>query len=136
MLDALQFAFVVETTRLTDKREDKCIWNLLDNIKMQYKKFPKEIYNEYINLESGEVYKEFVRKVDIKLDISNFEKELNKYSAQFENLKDLRDKIYAHLDKKYFYDKRKINEKYSVCYQDIEDILEIIHKNLNIISRV
>lgn len=134
MLDALQFAFVVETTRLIDKREDKCIWNLLDNIKMQYKKFPKEIYNDYSNPESGEVYREFVRKVDIKLDISNFEKELNQYSTQFESLKGIRDKVYAHLDKKYFYDKRKISKKYSVCYQDIEDILKIIHKNLNIIS--
>lgn len=134
MLDSLKFAFVIETTRLINKREDKCIWKLLDNIKMQYKKFPVEMYDIFTDSETGEEYKEFIRKVDIKSDVLKFESELNQYSEQFESLKGLRDKIYAHLDKKYFYDRKKISEEYVVCYQDIEGILNIIHKNLNIIS--
>jgi len=75
-----------------------------------------------------------LKKVDVLEDIKKFEIELDKYSSQIENIKVQRDKIYAHTDKKYFYDKGNINQELKVTYDDIDNILHIIYNNLNILS--
>ena len=77
-----------------------------------------EFVDKYVNEETGEEETFFLKKVDIMSDLKMFEDKLNKYSQAITNLKAQRDKIYAHNDKEYFYDKSNISEMYSVTYQD------------------
>ena len=134
ILNALKFSFVVQTAKLVDKREDKNIWNLIECCKQQKKEFLTEFVDKYINEVTCEEETFVLKKVDIMSDLKIFEDKLNKYSQAITNLKAQRDKIYAHNDKEYFYDNSNISEMYSVTYQDIDDILNLLFEQLNIVS--
>ena len=134
ILNALKFSFVVQTAKLVDKREDKNIWKLIECCKQQKKEFLTEFVVKYVNEETCEEETFFLKKVDIMSDLKMFEDKLNKYSQAITNLKAQRDKIYAHNDKEYFYDKSNISEMYSVTYQDIDDILNLLFEQLNVVS--
>ncbi len=133
-LNALKYSFVMKTAKLVDIREDKNIFKFLNCCRNQSSEFLTEFVNEYYNEETGITEKEFIKKVNVLDDINEFERELNKHNKQIENIKAQRDKIYAHNDKKYFYDNGKINEDFKVTYDDIDIILHIIYKYLNLLS--
>ena len=76
----------------------------------------------------------FKKRVNALKDIDSFESKLKKYNKQIENIKAQRDKIYAHSDKKYFYDNGKIADEFKVTYNDIDEILHLIYKELNVLS--
>lgn len=134
VLNALKFSFVVQTAKLVDKREDKSIWKLIECCKQQKNEFLTEFVNTYIDEDTGKEETFFLKKVDIMSDLTVFEEKLNEHSQAIINLKAQRNKIYAHNDKDYFYDKSNISEMYLVTYQDIEDILNLLFQQLNVIS--
>lgn len=124
----------MKTAKLIDKREDKSIFKLINCCKNQKEQFLNEFIDEFYNEETKITEKVLVKKVNVLDDINNFKLELNKYSKQIENIKSQRDKVYAHQDKKYFYDNGKVNEDFKITYNDIDEILNLIYKNLNILS--
>ena len=134
ILDSLKFTFIVETSKLVNKKESKNIFKFIEYCKQHKKEFLTEFYDEFYNETTKENEKIFIRKVNILEDLTKFEEELKKYEIQIENLKAQRDKVYAHTDKKYFYGNKDINKKYKVTYDDVDMILNILHKNLNVIS--
>lgn len=134
VLDSLRFSFVIETLKIIDEREQKNIYEFLDNCEHNNDKFLSEIKQVFINNDTNEKEEILIRKVNIVNDINKFKKDLSKFSNQIKNLKLLRDKIYAHNDKEYFYGDKSITNERSVKYQDVEKILNMLHKNLNIIS--
>lgn len=125
---------VNETYLLLDNRNDKNIFKFIEICKQHNILFRKELTEEYVNCKTGEREIFVLEKTNIIKELNNFESDLAKYNSQISNLKALRDKIYAHVDKKYFYDNKLITKEYSVKYQDVEDILHILYKNMNRIS--
>lgn len=125
---------VNETYLLLDNRNDKNIFKFIEICKQNNILFRKELTEEYVNCKTGEREIFVLEKTNIIKELNNFESDLAKYNSQISNLKALRDKIYAHVDKKYFYDNKLITKEYSVKYQDVEDILHILYKNMNRIS--
>ncbi len=134
VLNSLKYSFVMKTAKLIDKREDKSIFKLINCCENQKEQFLNEFIDEFYNEETKITGKVLVKKVNVLDDINNFKLELNKYSKQIENIKSQRDKVYAHQDKKYFYDNGKVNEDFKITYNDIDEILNLIYKNLNILS--
>lgn len=130
ILDSLKFTFVIETSKLVDERESKNIFKFIEYCKQHKKEFLTEFYNETTKINE----KIFIRKVNVLEDLTKFEEELRSYEIQIENLKAQRDKVYAHTDKKYFYSNKDINKKFKVTYDDVDRILSILHKHLNVIS--
>lgn len=134
ILNSLRYSFVMKTAKLVDKREDKNIFKFLNCCKNQQNQFLKNFVDEFYNEVTKTTEKIFIKKVNVLDDIKNFELELDKYSTQIENIKAQRDMIYAHNDKKYFYDNGKVSEEFKVTYNDIDEILHLIFKKLNILS--
>lgn len=134
ILNSLKYSFVMKTAKLVDVREQKNIFKFINCCKNQKNQFLKEIVDEYYNEETQTTEKMFIKNVNILEDIKNFESKLDKYSVQIENIKAQRDRIYAHNDKKYFYNNGSINEEFKVTYNDIDEILHLIFKELNILS--
>ena len=134
VLNSLKYSFVMKTAKLIDKREDKSIFKLINCCENQKEQFLNEFIDEFYNEETKITEKVLVKKVNVLDDINNFKLELNKYSKQIENIKSQRDKVYAHQDKEYFYDNGKVNEDFKITYNDIDEILNLIYKNLNILS--
>ena len=135
ILNSLKYSFVMKTSKLVDKRENKNIFKFIDCCKNQKNQFLEEFVDEFYNEETKTIEKIFIKKVNVLDDIKNFELELDKYSTQIININAQRDKIYAHSDKRYFYDNGSINEEFNVTYNDIDNILHIIYNNLNILSK-
>lgn len=134
ILNSLKYSFIMKTAKLVDIREDKNIFKFINCCKNQKNEFLKEIVDEFYNEETNTSEKIFVRKVNVLNDIKNFEFQLDKYNTQIENIKNQRDKIYAHNDKRYFYNNGNISEEFKVTYNDIDEILHLIFKELNILS--
>lgn len=134
ILNSLKYSFVMKTAKLVDEREDKNIFKLINCCENQQNQFLTEFIDEFYNEDTKTTEKVFIKKVNVLDDINNFKLNLNNYKTQIENIKAQRDKIYAHSDKKYFYDGSKINEDFKVTYNDIDEILNLIYKNLNILS--
>ena len=134
ILNSLKYSFVMKTAKLVDVREQKNIFKFINCCKNQKNQFLKEIVDEYYNEETQTTEKMFIKNVNVLEDIKNFESKLDKYSVQIENIKAQRDRIYAHNDKKYFYNNGSINEEFKVTYNDIDEILHLIFKELNILS--
>lgn len=130
ILDSLKFTFVIETSKLVDERESKNIFKFIEYCKQHKKEFLTEFYDETTKRNE----KIFIRKVNVLEDLTKFEEELRSYKIQIENLKAQRDKVYAHTDKKYFYRNKDINKEFKVTYDDVDRILSILHKHLNVIS--
>lgn len=123
-----------ETYLLVDNRNDKNIYNFIEICKQNNNQFRKELVEEYVNCTTGEHEVFTLEKVNIIEELEKFENDLLEFSKKITNLKALRDKIFAHIDKKYFYDRNLIIKEYSVKYQDIEAILNLLYKNMNRIS--
>ena len=133
ILNSLKYSFVMKTAKLIDEREDKNIFKFLNCCRNQHDQFLKEFVNEYYNEDTKKTEK-FKKRVNALKDIDSFESKLKKYNKQIENIKAQRDKIYAHSDKKYFYDNGKIADEFKVTYNDIDEILHLIYKELNVLS--
>lgn len=134
ILDSLKFTFVIETSKLVDERESKNIFKFIEYCKQHKKEFLTEFYDEFYDETTKRKERIFTRKVNILEDLTKFEEELRSYEIQIENLKAQRDKVYAHTDKKYFYRNKDINKEFKVTYDDVDRILSILHKHLNVIS--
>ena len=134
ILDSLKFTFVIETSKLVDERESKNIFKFIEYCKQHKKEFLTEIYDELYNETTKRNERIFIRKVNVLEDLTKFEEELRSYEIQIENLKAQRDKVYAHTDKKYFYRNKDINKEFKVTYDNVDKILSILHKHLNVIS--
>lgn len=133
ILNSLKYSFVMKTAKLIDDREDKNIFKFINCCRNQHKQFLKEFVDEYYN-EDTKAAEKFTKKVDALKDINNFEKKLKKFDTQIDNIKAQRDMIYAHCDKKYFYDNGKISDEFKVTYNDIDEILHLIYKEMNVLS--
>lgn len=134
ILDSLKFTFVIETSKLVDERESKNIFKFIEYCKQYKKEFLTEFYDEFYDETTKRKERIFTRKVNILDDLNKFEEELRSYEIQIENLKAQMDKVYAHTDKNYFYGNKDINNKFKVTYDDVDRILSILHKHLNVIS--
>ena len=134
ILNSLKYSFVMKTAKLVDVREQKNIFKFINCCKNQKNQFLKKIVDEYYNEKTKTTERMFIKNVDVLEDIKNFELELDKYSVQIENIKAHRDMVYAHNDKKYFYNNGSINDEFKVTYNDIDEILHLIFKELNILS--
>lgn len=134
ILDSLRFTFVIEVLKIVDDREDKNIFKFLNYCEQHQQDFLKELKEVYIDVNTGEKEERIIKKVDLIKDINLFRNELDKYSKKINNMKILRDKIYAHTDKKYFYGDKLLEKEERVKYQEIEEIIEILFKHLNTIS--
>ena len=96
--------------------------------------FRHELTEDYVDCDTNKHTSYVIEKVNIKNEFKKIDQNLFKYSNQIENLKAIRDKVLAHLDKKYFYDRNSISKDYSVKYQDIDDILELLFTIINRLS--
>lgn len=115
ILNSLKFSFIVQTEKIIDKCEAKNIWKFIEYCKQNTDDFREP-------------------KVSVINKLIDFNDELTQYSTVFQNMKRQRDKIYAHTDKETFYDRNQLYEEYNVQLQDIENIINILYKNLNNIS--
>ena len=134
ILDSLRFSFIIKTIKLIDIREEKNIYKFLNFCEQNENKFLKTLNIDYINDETSEVETIIIKEVNVKQDIKEFKFKLDEYKGKIENLKFLRDKIYAHTDKEYFYDNPKLLKNNTIKYCEIEKILTILYENLNAIS--
>lgn len=131
---SLSIAAINETYLLVDKRNDKNIFKFIEVCKQNQQLFRHELTEDYVDCDTNEHTSYVAEKVNIKNEFKKIDQKLLKYSNQIENLKSIRDKVLAHVDKKYFYDRNLISKDYSVKYQDIDDILELLYAIVNRLS--
>lgn len=115
VLNSLKFSFIVQTEKIIDKSEAKNICKFIEYCKQNTDTFQE-------------------KKESIIKKLTDFDNELTQYETVFQNMKGQRDKIYAHTDKETFYNKNQLYEEYNVRLQDVENIINMLYKNLNNIS--
>lgn len=135
VFDSLKQCFVIEIFKLYDINSDTGLIKLFNICMNCSKLFPNKRYNEFhqTDLKTGKTV-DTLRdeiKIDVMQDINKLRKELIDKESIVNNLRGQRDKFYAHLDKKYFMNKRDLSKDFPVSFDDVELLLDFAGEMCN-----
>lgn len=133
VLFSLQETFILETYKLVDDDSEKNLKRFLENCKCNMRLFKQEIRYGFIDEKDNEV-DVCSRKIDILKEVKLIEDELEKYDGLITKLKVLRDKYYAHMDRKYFLNPDQVFTDNHITFEEIEEIQDFMLDSLNVIS--
>ena len=121
--DIYRYRILMGIGRLYDRNNDTYSLYEIINICEQNKKiFPTERKREFINAVNEK--DEIIYKYDIESVLNEAKSKMNYCSKQIENLRILRNKSYAHNDKKYFNNQIELIEKYTFDWEDGDKLLK------------
>lgn len=136
ILEALFEKVLLGLAKLLCDKDNKSITVLdiidLYNTNKEYFKEKKYYYATDINT-GKKIRRKFDNK-NVKNDINQLQKDINNNKYVIEYLTKRRNKSLAHNDKKYQYDRRKRYSNKKILYKDLEELISILTKDINMIS--
>lgn len=114
----------IELAKLYDYGSDTGIKKLLCICEANQNLFLKKFHNEIIDCETDEIAQSYDIKVNIKQDIHECRNKIFELEQIIDNVKNQRDKYYAHLDKEYLNNPEKLTKDFSISCGDIKLLLD------------
>ncbi|MCR4943752.1 MAG: hypothetical protein K5986_04720 [Clostridium sp.] len=127
---------VIELSKLFDPKSKTGLYDLLNVCRDNINLFPTKREIGYIDCDTDEYVVHKILSIDMNKELADCRKLLKNISKELENLRNWRNKFYAHLDEKYRNDKNNINliNDFPLNYGNINRILETAKKLCNKIS--
>ena len=111
------------------KSDEKTIYILLKLCEDNSNLFPTAHIESYIH-PNGEA-ENFEELFNILEDIKQIRKDLKKYNKTISNLREIRNKYFAHADRNYFKRPIELFKQYSIKNTDLENLINLLYRSLN-----
>lgn len=126
--------FIIELYKLYDHKSLTSIQNLI-NQSQEYKSFfMKEHKIGYLDEDTNECKDLSSIQIDIDNELRNCRKLLKNNAKRIDNLRNQRNKFFAHLDENYKNNTKKLVDDFPVTFKDIEILLQTANEICNKIT--
>lgn len=126
--------FIIELWKLYDNRSLTSIWSLIPQSQKNKSLFMKKHKIGYLDEDTNECKDISSVQIDIDNELMDCRKLLNNNAKRIDNLRNQRNKFFAHLDKNYGNNTKKLVDDFPVTFKDIEILLQTANEICNKIS--
>lgn len=126
--------FIIELWKLYDHKSLTSIQNLINQSQKNKTLFMKEHKNGYLDEDTNECKDLNSIQIDIDDELRDCRKLLNKNAKRIDNLRNQRNKFFAHLDENYKNNTKKLADDFPVTLKDIKILLQTANEICNKIT--
>lgn len=131
---SLLHTVIIELFKLFDPSSKTGLFNLLELCRQNTNLFPTQRKIGCIDCDTDKYIIHNVLSIDMSKELAECRKSLKEISKELENLRNWRNKFYAHLDEKYRNNEDNLTKYFPLNYKNIEKVLETAAMVCNKIS--